>query len=60
MREKYLLFQNQADDAMIYPLKNLKSIEAASKQGDYLNVMCDGTTWNFEAHSAVSNGFTTS
>jgi len=35
-------------------------IEAASKQGDYLNVMCDGTTWYFEAHSAVSNGFTTS
>jgi hypothetical protein len=30
MREKYLLFQNTGDDAMIYPLKNLKSIEAAS------------------------------
>ena len=35
-------------------------IEAASKQGDHLDVMCDGTTWYFEAHSAVSNGFTTS
>jgi len=35
-------------------------IEAAAKQGDYLNVMCDGTSWYFEAHSAVSNGFTTS
>ena len=35
-------------------------IEAASKQGDSLDVMCDGTTWYFEAHSSVSNGFTTS
>ena len=35
-------------------------IEAASKQGDYLNVMCDGTTWYFEARSQVSNGHTTS
>ena len=30
MREKYLLFQNATNDAMIYPMKNLKSIEAAS------------------------------
>tara|TARA_R110002050_G_scaffold276776_1_gene422145 strand:+ start:215 stop:508 length:294 start_codon:yes stop_codon:yes gene_type:complete len=30
MREKYLLFQNANDDAMIYPLAKLKSIEAAS------------------------------
>ena len=30
MREKYLLFQNAADDAMIYPMKNLKSIEAGT------------------------------
>ena len=29
MREKYLLFQN-TDDTMVYPLKNLKSVEAAS------------------------------
>ena len=29
MKEKYLLFQNEANDAMIYPLKNLKSIEAS-------------------------------
>ena len=35
-------------------------IEAASKQGDALNVMCDGTTWYFEAHSQVHNGYTTS
>ena len=35
-------------------------IEAASKQGDALDVMCDGTTWYFEAKSQVHNGFTTS
>ena len=35
-------------------------IEAASKQGDSLDVMCDGTTWYFEARSQVSNGHTTS
>ena len=35
-------------------------IEAASKQGDSLDVMCDGTTWYFEARSQVHNGFTTS
>ena len=30
MKEKYLFFQNAANDCMIYPLKNLKSVEAAS------------------------------
>ena len=30
MKEKYLLFQNAANDAMIYPLKNLKSIEGGT------------------------------
>mgnify|MGYP003662437186 CR=1 FL=1 len=30
MREKYLLFQNAANDCMMYPLAKLKSIEAAS------------------------------
>jgi hypothetical protein len=30
MKEKYLLFQNDADDANIYPLKNLQSIEAGN------------------------------
>ena len=30
MREKYLLFQNAADDCMTYPLKNLKSVEAGA------------------------------
>ena len=35
-------------------------IEAASRQGDALDVMCDGTTWYFEAKSQVHNGYTTS
>jgi hypothetical protein len=30
MKEKYLLFNNAANDAYVYPLKNLKSVEAAS------------------------------
>ena len=30
MKEKYLLFNNAADDAYVYPLKNLRSVEAAS------------------------------
>ena len=36
MREKYLLFQNAANDAMIYPLKNLKSVEAGSTALNFL------------------------
>ena len=35
-------------------------IGTSAEQGDHLDVMCDGTTWYFEAHSAVSNGYTTS
>jgi len=30
MKEKYLFFQNTANDCMIYPLKNLESVEAGS------------------------------
>tara|TARA_Y100001938_G_scaffold140861_1_gene209674 strand:+ start:533 stop:826 length:294 start_codon:yes stop_codon:yes gene_type:complete len=30
MKEKFLLFQNAANDCMVYPLAKLKSIEAAS------------------------------
>tara|TARA_R100000458_G_scaffold51684_1_gene52726 strand:- start:58 stop:351 length:294 start_codon:yes stop_codon:yes gene_type:complete len=30
MKEKFLLFQNEANDCMVYPLAKLKSIEAAS------------------------------
>ena len=28
--------------------------------GDYVNLVNDGTTWYFEAHSQVHNGYTTS
>jgi len=35
-------------------------IEAASKQGDVLEIFTDGTTYYAQAHSAVSNGYTTS
>ena len=41
------------------PVSNIL-IEAASKQGDRLDVMCDGTTWYFDANSQVHNGYTTS
>ena len=30
MKEKYLLFNNAANDAYTYPLKNLQSVEAGS------------------------------
>jgi len=30
MKEKYLLFNNAANDAYVYPLKNLRSVEASS------------------------------
>ena len=35
-------------------------VEAASAKGDTINLMCDGTTWYFEALSQIHNGFTTS
>ena len=41
------------------PVSNIL-IEAASKQGDRLDVICDGTTWYFDANSQVHNGYTTS
>ena len=34
-------------------------IEAAGAKGDTINVMCDGTTWYFEAFSQIHNGITT-
>ena len=41
------------------PVSNVL-IATASKQGDSLDLMCDGTTWYFEARSQVHNGYTTS
>jgi len=35
-------------------------IEAASTQGDILEIFTDGTTYYAQAHSAVSNGYSTS
>ena len=41
------------------PVDNIL-IKQASKQGDSLDLMCDGTTWYFEARSQVHNGYATS
>ena len=51
MKEKYLLFQNATNDAVVYPLKNLKSIEGGTSTlnfvfdtiagEDQLAVTCD-------------------
>tara|TARA_R100000700_G_scaffold29845_1_gene36723 strand:+ start:245 stop:655 length:411 start_codon:yes stop_codon:yes gene_type:complete len=35
-------------------------IEAAAKQGDFIDVMCDGTSWYFHAVGSVDQAFTTS
>ena len=34
-------------------------VTVAAYKGDFINVICDGTTWYFEAHSQVHDGFTT-
>jgi len=36
MKEKFLLFQNAANDAYVYPLKNLKAVEAATGALNFL------------------------
>ena len=40
------------------PVSNIL-ITVAAYQGDSLHLICDGTTWYFEAHSQVHDGFTT-